>query len=274
VIPAAIRHAPRRLAGRITQTEKCASRTCNIRTRGWIPLGDAGLRANGRWFCSIVCLEQEILRECSEGRPLQSVDARLPVGMILLARKVIEEDTLRTALAAQRSGNERLGEHLRLNGNISAHDLADALAVQWQCPAVHRCVTLPAESAATPISILRQCRMVPFAYVGAGRVLRMAFDGPVDHAAMYAVGRMLDCVVQPGVAEPTVLDELLVAAANQVREVEIDFGREPSAATIAHTAASYADQVSGHEIRYVWTPRFFWMRILRATGGVHLTFAR
>jgi hypothetical protein len=191
--------------------------------------------------------------------------------MVLLSRGLVTEEQLRNALREQQLTKERIGEFLERLGVVSRAQVTSALAAQWQCPAVFHLTELPPEAAAVPLNILRECRMVPILSARNTRMLHVAFDGPVDHSAAYAIGRMLDCRAEPCIATSESLDEMLRQAAEQARATEVNFDQAP-AAMIARTARNYAEELSAGEMRYVSCGGFFWMCMQRPRGPVHLVF--
>jgi hypothetical protein len=252
---------------------KCGNARCAQHLSTWRSRRGAELRANGDWFCSPECLERRIVRDASEDIGVRTSWARMPLGMILLARGAIAECDLRRGLAEQKLTGERIGECLQRLGLVTATQVTSALATQWQCPAIFRAGELPAEAAAVPLSVLRACRIVPAMAMPSGRLVHAAVDGPMDHGALYAIGRMLDCRVEPCMTTPEILDEMLGLTVDQARQVEVNFGAM-AFDTMARVARNYAEELSGGEIRYVSCGSFFWMRIPRQRGLVHLVFSR
>jgi hypothetical protein len=272
------RIAPRLSAVVVEGTRACANRLCEQRESRWTKLQDHGFHANGEWFCSAACLETEIVRDLvGQTRPMIDpafAGARLRLGMILLSRGVIGERELRAGLRAQRRGEERIGECLQRLGLVTRRETTAALAAQWRCPALYQSVQLPPEASAVPLTLVREYRAVPVSYSAAGRLMRIAFDGALDHALTYAISHVLDCRTETCITEPASLEEMMAVLAERPRDVEVDFGYMPSAETIARTARSYAEELESAHIRYVSCDEFFWMHISRAKGGVHLVFFR
>lgn len=272
------RIAPRLSAVVVEGTRACANHLCSHHESRWIKLHGDGFRANGDWFCSAHCLETEIVRDlAAETRPATGPNfagPRLRLGMILLSRGAIGEHDLRAGLSAQRHGEERIGECLQRLGLITRRETTAALAAQWGCPALYQSVQLPPEASGVPLTLVREYRAVPVSYSAAGRLMRIAFDGAVDHAFTYAISHVLDCRTETCITEPAALEEMMALLAERPRDVEVDFGHMPSAETIAHTALSYAEELESGHIRYVSCTEFFWMHISRQHGGVHLVFFR
>jgi hypothetical protein len=232
---------------------------------------EAGMCANGSWFCSTACLEIQIVHDCRATSHDAKAPARVPLGMIMLARGVIGERELRYALASQQVTQERLGVWLVKRGLASDQQVTAALAAQWQCPAVNDVSHPTTTYAAIPMSLLRACRMAPI--TGDIRsTLHLMFDGVVDHSALYAVQRMLDCPTAPCIGSAGMLEELLSLIATRSREWEVNFG-ENSPENVARIAVNYADELSSGELRYVSFNGRFWMRIPRESDPVHLVFS-
>lgn len=272
------RIAPRLSAVAVEDTRACANRMCTQHESRWTKFHDQGFRANGDWFCSAACLETEIVRDLiAQARPVSGTHfagPRMRLGMILLSRGVIGERELRAGLRAQRHGEERIGECLQRLGLVTRRETTAALAAQWGSPALYQSVQLPPEASAVPLTLARKYRAVPVAYSAAGKLMRIAFAGAVDHAVIYAISHVLDCRTETCITEPAALEEMLAILTDRPRDVEVDFGYMPSAETIARAARSYAEELESGHIRYVSCAEFFWMHISRAKGGVHLVFFR
>ncbi len=68
-----------------------------------------GVLMQGRWYCSADCFEQAITQEFARlvelrDEPLLRIH-RVPLGLLLLGRRVITDEQLKTYLAAQRESS-------------------------------------------------------------------------------------------------------------------------------------------------------------------------
>ena len=99
---------------------KCESPACRHGKRLWRtwlePL--RGHSLDGHWYCSTDCFDQALVSAIGQflpGTPPPPAKAhRVPLGLLMLSRGLVDNEQLKKALKAQRdSGSGRLGEWLR-----------------------------------------------------------------------------------------------------------------------------------------------------------------
>lgn len=240
---------------------------------------NGGVFLQGRWYCSLDCFEQAITRVFAGMIRLGDEPAarphRVPIGLLLLGRGVIDQEQLKRALRVQReNGGERLGSWLVRSGIASAQEVSAALAVQWGCG------VFPLESdqrylefsGMLPLALLESSRMLPVRYVNEGRLLFLAFADEIDHSAIYAVERLLGSHTKACVVSDGAMDQAMDKIRREERPSEIVFETMWDAREIARTIREYAVKLGAEELIMARPRRFLWVRLKAAHGPWDLMF--
>lgn len=225
------------------------------------------------WFCGAKCLEFTLAVRFANLTPQTTraiATARMPLGLLLLGRGLIDEQQLRNAISMQQMTGKRIGACLCSMGAISEIDVASALSTQWASAvfpvqSIQRgCATL------IPAALLRHHEMLPVHFTAASRSLYIAFAHAVDYAALYAVEQMLQCHTEPCVVPDRVIfDEIERRGLNCENERAL---RHPASATeAAHIAVGYAQQCGAEEVSYVALGQDLWVRVASQRGFMDIT---
>jgi CheY-like chemotaxis protein len=165
-----------------------------------------------------------------------------------------------------------IGDWIEKLGFASEQDVTAALALQWGCPIAssfnHSIVDSPGN---IPLRILEAFQMIPFNYAASTNTLYLAFGARVDHAALYAIERILDCRTQPCAAPAkSVARELeqlrLLARPNDVEFATRDLGE------MARITSSYIARLSPEDVRISRVGRFIWLRLKARRALINLLF--
>ena len=103
--------------------------------------------------------------------------------------------------------------------------------------------------------------MLPLNYVASTNTLCLAFGERVDHAALYAIEKILDCRTQPCVAGRKSIARQLDAMRHLHRPSEVEFGPMNDLAEMARIASSYTARLSPEQVRLSRIGRFIWLRL-------------
>jgi type II secretion system (T2SS) protein E len=229
---------------------------------------NTGVHLQGRWYCSLDCFEQGIASAFAglirlPDEPIPRLH-RIPLGLMLLGKGVIDEGQLKAALRAQREqGNERLGRWLVRLGIASAHDVSAALAAQWGCG------VFPLEqdrryrecSQMLPLALLQSSRMLPVHYLAGSQLLFLAFSEDIDHSAIYAIERLSGNRTKPCVVTEAAMDQALDELRSVSRPGEIVFETMWDAPEMARTIRDYAVKLGADELILARPRRFLWVRL-------------
>jgi CheY-like chemotaxis protein len=165
-----------------------------------------------------------------------------------------------------------IGDWIEKLGFASEREVTAALALQWGCP-VASSFDFSADNSHghIPLVILEAFRMVPFSYFASTNTLNLAFGARVDHAALYAIEKILECRTQPCVSSPRSVTRQLerlrqIPHANDVEFFTRDFSE------MARITSSYIARISPDEVRLSRMGRFIWLRLKREAALTNVVF--
>ncbi len=120
---------------------RCESSSCTRRRGLWRSWLDAprGHSLDGRWYCSSECFEQALASAIRQSLPVSARPPakahRVPLGLLMLSRGLVDDEQLKRALKAQKdSGSGRVGEWLRHIGAVTEEQVTQILGLQWSIP--------------------------------------------------------------------------------------------------------------------------------------------
>ena len=195
--------------------------------------------------------------------PASQPPNRIPLGLLMVARGKLTYTEVRAALEAQRRARYgKIGEWIEKLGFATEQEVTTALALQWGCPvaASYDLSALPSQGS-IPLSILEAFQMLPLNYVASTNTLYMAFGERVDHAALYAIEKILDCRTQPCVAGRKSIVRQLDALRQMPRPGDVEFGPMNDLAEMARIASSYSSRLSPEQVRLSRIGRFIRLRL-------------
>jgi hypothetical protein len=236
-----------------------------------------GTFLQGVFYCQPQCLETALLGQLSRLRvivPSPPPPNRIPLGLLMVARGKLTYHEVRAALEAQRRARYgKIGEWIEKLGFATEQEVTNALALQWGCPVTSSIDLSSIQSPGSiPLPILDAFQMLPLNHVASTNTLYLAFGERVDHAALYAIEKILDCRTQPCVAGSKTIARQLESMRQMPRPNEVEFGPMNDLAEMARIASSYTARLSPKQVRLSRVGRFIWLRIdipanLRTNNG-------
>jgi CheY-like chemotaxis protein len=246
---------------------------------------DAGMRAalearfqRRGWTVDIAVNGTEALQKFrAGGHSLVITDVRMPGRDGFELMREVQASSARTAVIlltaygcvpdaveAMRNGAcdyGKIGEWIEKLGFATEQEVTTALALQWGCPVASSFdpTTVPSPGS-IPLPILEAFQMLPLNYVASTNTLHLAFGERVDHAALYAIEKILDCRTQPCVAERKSIARQLDAMRQIPRPSDVEFGPMNDLAEMARIAASYTTRLTPEQVRLTRIGRFIWLR--------------
>src|SRR5713226_9144429 len=225
-----------------------------------------GTLLQGVFYCQPQCLETALVGQLSRLRvtpPAPQPPNRIPLGLLMVARGKLTYIEVRAALEAQRRARYgKIGEWIEKLGFASEKDVTTALALQWGCPVASSFDPSAIHSPGSiPLPILEAFQMLPLNYVAATNTLYLAFGERVDHAALYAIEKILDCRTQPCVAGRKSIARQLDSMRQLPRPSDVEFGPMNDLAEMARIAFSYTARLSPEAVRLSRIGRFIWLRL-------------
>jgi hypothetical protein len=256
----------------------CASPSCTELKNHWRRLrSQPGTLLNGKFCCHPRCLERMLLGQLSQllamTQPAQPPN-RIPLGLLMVARGKLTHIEVRAALDAQhRAGAGKIGDWFEKLGFATEQDVTAALALQWGCPLVSSfdlaAVGLPGS---IPVSILAAFQMIPVNYTATTSTLYLAFGERVDHAALYAIERTLNCRTQPCVARRKSVAHRLESMSHLSHPNDVEFVTRDLSEMVRITL-SYINRLSPEEVRVSRIGNFIWLRLHAAAHSARPHFS-
>jgi len=225
-----------------------------------------GALLQGVFYCQPQCLETALISQLSHHRvmaPSPQPANRIPLGLLMVARGKLTHVEVRAALEAQRRAHYgKIGEWIEKLGFATEQEVTASLALQWGCPVATSIDPSTVHSPGNiPLPILEAFQMLPLSYTSARNTLYLAFGERVDHAALYAIERILACRTQPCVAARKSIARQIESLAQYPRPTDIEFGPMNDLAEMARIAASYTARLSPAEVRLCRIGHFIWLRL-------------
>lgn len=192
---------------------ECTSGKCASRPKFWKKSSRPVFE--GEWFCGKECarnaLEAIVRRQRMSAVSGAGGDAhkhRIPLGLVLLDRGLISSEQLQAALLAQKiAGHGRLGDWLHETCGLGSDAIAKALGAQWNRPVLSLSGFRADKMALVlPDALRKRLGVLPLR-VAAGKILYLAFQDRIDHAAVAMLERMSGLRVESGfLTEESFLD--------------------------------------------------------------------
>lgn len=262
----------------------CADEQCGASRRfaGWMRSGEDGIVVETEWYCSATCFERGAIRRFYELLSVPESRARrmhrIPLGLILMSRGVIDQAQLNAALAAQKdAGTGKIGEWLVRLAAIDERQVTKALSEQWCCPVLRSSIVPPCFTASVPVGLLEHHRMIPVHHSDSPPTTYIAFSEYIDHSVLYGMSQMLRCRVEPCLVTESTLNrslETLGAAARQDEVVFDDRTGSLAGREMARITRNYAVQFHADEARLVNCGEHLWVRLMRKRQKLDLLFRR
>ncbi len=269
VLPSTVRNVANALI-----TNRCANPDCSAQGwQLWIRQGQ-GIRLNDMWFCSECCVRSALLTLLGNLslKTHESVARvhRLPLGLLMLSRKLIDESQLRAALKAQHDDpNLRIGEWVERLGWVSEEDITRALAAQHSVPVLSE--GEPELGSAIPLALLRTANCATFRGNFDQQVLYVGFETSVDRSLLAAADFVLRRHCEPCIVSSRIVQQQIEIHSRARETTEIAFETVSSVPEMARTICSYAERVRGEEIRIASTRSHLWVKLTGARP-LDLTF--
>ena len=231
-----------------------------------LPPSPNGTFLQGAFYCRPQCLETALISQLSRLRmmaPAPQPPNRIPLGLLMVARGKLTHVEVRAALEAQRRARYgKIGEWIEKLGFATEQEVTTALALQWGCPVATSFDPSTVQSLGNiPLPILEAFQMLPLNYAASTNTLYLAFGERVDHAALYAIEKILACRTQPCVAGRKSIARQLESMRQLPRPTDVEFGPMNDLAEMARIAASYTARLSPEEVRLSRIGRFIWLRL-------------
>jgi hypothetical protein len=230
--------------------------------------GSNSISLAGSLYCLDECLERAILKQLRRLPVATShpTNHRIPLGLVLLSKKQITPEQLRTALDAQRSaGRGRIGEWLQELGFVNERQVTAALARQWSCPILSETSHFSGSQndLQIPVTLMEHFAMMQVEYIAANATIHVAFGEGIDYTALYAIEQMTGCRTEPCMALSSFIRGEIQALAHRRDGNEIVFNHVIDEAELSRIVCSYCARLGSSEIRLDACGPYIWVRLSR-----------
>jgi hypothetical protein len=250
--------------------ERCHHAGCRFRTARTRFTPSRGIVLNGEWYCSAACFQAGLqakssllLAEAAPDPPPKP--HRVPLGLLLLSRGMIDLATLRRALEEQAATGDRIGDVLRALGAVTEQQITTAVASQWSCPVFPlRDHPNPGQFVhLLPLGLLQHYCALPVHFVRSTRVLHVAFAQTVSSTFLYAAQQMLSCTAQACFADESAILRALDQARYDSDRSEYLVSDVSGVAEMARVAVGFAQQLAATGARLLSCEDRLWLRLTR-----------
>ena len=256
---------------------RCSARNCTKRFALQAISGkNQGILLSGNWYCGPDCFEVAAREEAARIMSLETImplrRSRMPLGLLLISRGVINAEQLNLALIEHRASGENIGESLTKLGFATPEQITAGVAAQWGCPVF----PLSSRYLDTPIRLpehLRKlCRMLPVHFVESTRKLLVGFVEGVEYGVLDTIEYMTDCVTAPCFISSHEYTNQLQATTAIRQGEEVMFDRIDSPSEVARIVTGYAMQIGGEEARFGMCRNCLWVRLKTERHELDLLF--
>ena len=190
---------------------------------------------------------------------------RIPLGLLLLSRRQLTVEQLRTALETQRAaGRGRIGDWLQELGFVTEEQVTAAVARQWSCPVLRMNPVPGGALPQLPLAIMHSFSLIPVDFVPASGTLHIAFRNGIDYGVLYAIEQMLELHTEPCMALASIVDRELNTHSECRGDFEITFERSSDTREVAAVLCNYTRRVAATELRLASCGLHLWARLFRA----------
>ncbi len=260
---------------------QCESAACSQRRRSWRAWLEPprGCTLDGHWYCRPECLEPALASAIAQflpGSPQPpAAGHRVPLGLLMLSRGLVDNEQLKRALKAQKdSGSGRVGEWLRHMGAVNEEQVTQILGLQWSIPVFPlsqsrrflECAHL------VPLPLLEVAEMVPVHHIPTSQHLYVAFTDRINYSALYAVEKILECHTEPCLAVQSQVLQALKELRNRPRPVEVLVDDISDPEEMASAILTQVERLGASHVRVSGFDGFIWARILSLSGYSDVLF--
>ena len=259
---------------------KCQNLSCPYGGNTWRALRDhgKGLWFQNRWHCSKDCFRQalaESVRHVLPGlRVPQPAPRRIPLGVALLSRGLVNEQQVKEAVRIQDHQGGQLGFHLRQVADLQEGEITAALAEQSGCT-VHNLSELPRFlrlAGLIPVSLARRYRLVPVQFLRRRRMLKVAFAETLQDEPLQAMEHLLRCRTEPGLADTSAIEAALDLLDAQDRPHDASFGGQPDEVSVVAEVERAFDGLRPWRVSMTPCGGDLWFRLVSERYSANLVF--
>jgi len=185
---------------------------------------------------------------------------RLPFGLLMLARGVIDESQLKTAVETQRQQPQmKIGRCLESLGAVTGAEITRTLGAQHCVPVLVGFE--PELDGGVPLALLESSRCIVFRGNYHPEMLYVGFEVAIDRPLLSAIEQVLGCRCEPCIVDGAIIGAQIEHRQRQRNPDEILFATPGGCTEVARSIHSYALQVRADTIRVASTRHHYWARV-------------
>jgi hypothetical protein len=225
-----------------------------------------GIYLDDQRFCSVECLESHLLKQIQRMDVFEHDPApspRIPLGLLLLERGLIDHAQLRQALEQQGEQNRRIGSILQEIAGLPEEEIALAVARQWSVPFVEVLESTRNLAAweLLPRFLSKQHGALMVHSNGSTKLAYLAFTDRIKHSVVHAAEQITGYRVEPCIGRETQIESALERyVSTRTLGNEIVLIQPLSTREAAGTVASYAANAEASFIRMARCVDHLWVR--------------
>lgn len=233
----------------------------------------------GCWYCSPECFEQALAQAIRQFLPGTAPPAakahRVPLGLLMLSRGLVDSEQLKRALKAQKdSGGGRVGEWLRHMGVVTEEQVTQTLGLQWSIPVfpLNQSRRFLEYAHLVPFPLLELAEMLPVHHIPTSQHLYVAFTDRINYSALYALEKILECHTEPCLALQSHLLQALTELRSRPQSVKVLLDNISDPWEMARTICTHTVSLDATDVRVTGFDGFIWARILSRPGYTDILF--
>jgi hypothetical protein len=211
---------------------------------------------------------------CQSGDHRDPQTHRMPLGLLLLERGLIQRSDLRRALSEQKKSGGYIGKLLQSFGVVDELTVTSMVAAQWCCPVFPVSSVFLGCATLVPLYLLDLYRMLPVHYSAVSRKLFVAFEYAVDANALYALESMLSCDTEPCFLPSSSITAFRERLREKTTQREIVIEQPTEVDEMAQVTRRYLLQWKARQIQHTVCGEHVWVRLESASSKMNLLFRR
>lgn len=269
--------APSWVSGFKVEVSRCEGchRTTTLRN---LSARKAGIRMHDAWYCSSPCFTSAVEKEIAillSGRKRHSDNLlRLPLGMILISRGLLNTEQWREVSALQKDTGAEIGELLVRHCGLTEEQITAARAAQWNCPVFSAPRNVVPTDVQIPSALIAHYSAIPLHYVPATKLVLVGFVERIEYGLLYAIEKIAGCKTRACFVSPSDFKLQM----EQREQAEGPLGKQVvcddilTAAEMAQTLCRYGVDMEADEAVIGRCKEHIWARLKCGGSDVDLLF--
>lgn len=254
----------------------CGLRTCpntlfmrSVQSRVGVTIGDT-------WYCGPDCLAAAAAMRFAALASAKVLEMphhpRLSIGLVMLSKRYLTDQQLRSAVAESQVRGEELEAALLRLGLASEKQLTAARAAQWGYPVMGHERTSYIIQSDIPFRLLRSCSAVPLHFSPAARRLVLGFVYRVDHGLLSSLEQITGFRAEPCFITPTEFAEQIEKLTSVPAFEEVVFDDLKTPTQMGKLVGGFAVEVRAREARFAHCRDYAWTRLSGKSRTIDLLF--